>query len=226
MKPGIQFAKLRWQLAQTAERQWWKQYLKEKETYSYLAWKKEYWETLLEKTGININHYSGERVLDIGCGPAGIFICLEKFPVEAVDPLLDYYDTHLAQFSYDTYPYVQFASQPFETFKSDHKYKLIFCLNAINHFSNIKKSVQKIKSLIKKEGYLILCVDSHNYSLLKHLFRIFPGDILHPQQMDKKEYADLFMSNTGVGFELTKDIGLKKGTLFEHRLLVFKNSSL
>ena len=114
MKIADQADKLKWQLAQIAERKWWKQYLKEKETSSYLAWKKAYWEALLEKTGINISHYSGERVLDIGCGPAGIFICLENFLVEAVDPLLDYYNTHLAQFSYDTYPYVQFARQDIE----------------------------------------------------------------------------------------------------------------
>ena len=133
MKLGDGGKLLKWHIAQTAERKWWTNYLKSKDSHSYLDWKKSYWKSLLSQTGLDFNQFSGERILDVGCGPSGVFIHLNAFQIDAVDPLLEYYNTHLDPFSYELYPNVQFTAQPFEAFIPPQKYKLIFCLNAINN---------------------------------------------------------------------------------------------
>jgi len=224
MNLGDEAKQLKWQLAQSAERKWWKHYLKTKDTQSYLSWKKAYWKNLLDQTGIDFDQYSGERVLDVGCGPAGVFIQLTHFKMDAVDPLLDYYNSQLAQFSYDLYPNVAFSAQPFETFSPPQKYKLIFCLNAINHFTHLEKSALKIVNSLDDEGCLIVSNDTHNYKLIKLLFRLFPGDILHPHQMDQQDCFELFMDKPSANMSLVTNHYMKKGVLFDHQLMVFKKS--
>jgi 2-polyprenyl-6-hydroxyphenyl methylase/3-demethylubiquinone-9 3-methyltransferase len=226
MKIADEAKKLKWQLAQTAERKWWKRYLKSKDPHAYLDWKKSYWENLLSHTGLDFDQFSGERVLDVGCGPAGIFIHLKAFQIDAVDPLLDYYNTHLEPFSYEFYPYVRFTSQPFEAFIPPQKYKLIFCLNAINHFISLEKSAFKMINALADNGYLIISNDTHNYKLIKLLFRLFPGDILHPHQMDQSDCCTLFMSQPGAKMNLVRSHLIKTGTLFDHRLIVFQKTAI
>ena len=224
MKIADEAKKLKWQLAQTAERKWWKNYLKSKDSHSYLNWKKSYWKNLLSQTGLDFDQFSGERILDVGCGPAGVFIHLKAFQIDAVDPLLEYYNTHLDPFSYDQYPYVRFTAQPFEAFIPPQKYKLIFCLNAINHFINLEKSAFKIINTIADNGYLIISNDTHNYKLIKLLFRLFPGDILHPHQMDQQDCSTLFINKPYGKLDLVRNHRMKKGFIFDHQLLVFKKT--
>ena len=42
-------AKLRWKIAQWAERKWWQIYLKNKKTSDYATWKIDYWTNFLEQ---------------------------------------------------------------------------------------------------------------------------------------------------------------------------------
>ncbi len=182
----------RWKFAQFAELKWWQRYLKNKDPESYIEWKKSYWYNFLKKCDLKINHEA--RCLDLGCGPAGIFIIIREQKVDAVDPLIKKYMNNLNVFEPHKYPNVNFINTTIEEFKSDEKYDYIFCLNAINHVSDWSKSIDKIISLLKVGGTIIITTDVHRSAILKPIFRMIPGDILHPQQHSLEDYTKVIDS--------------------------------
>ncbi|MEZ4979872.1 MAG: methyltransferase domain-containing protein, partial [Chitinophagales bacterium] len=169
--------KLRWQIAQYFERRWWQAYLAKKDRSSYLQWKKDYWINFLKKIQLSQRDFA-ESVVDIGCGPAGIFMLFEQNSVLALDPL---YEEYVAKNLMDpgAYPWVNFVGQSFESFSTEEEYADIFCLNAINHFIDLEASAKKLYTMTKEGGRLILSIDAHRHSLFKRLFRLLPLDILH-----------------------------------------------
>ncbi|MDF1868265.1 MAG: methyltransferase domain-containing protein [Saprospiraceae bacterium] len=208
---------LRWKIAQAIEFRWWQQYLKKKPVSDYLAWKKDYWKTFLEK--IDIHPIKEDKILDVGCGPAGIFIVLPDVEVDAVDPLLDQYEENLPHFNKENYPNTIFLTTPFEDLNSAKKYDKIFCLNAINHVSDLKKCFQKLNELLGENGTLILSIDAHNYSLFKYIFRALPGDILHPHQYDLSEYKDMV---SDLGMTIQKTVLYKQEFFFNYHIIIAK----
>ena len=78
---------MRWHVAQWFEKMWWKRYLSKKQPEEYLDWKRSYWKRFLN----DLNVIPRDRILDAGCGPAGINIVLHDSEVWAIDPLLDEY---------------------------------------------------------------------------------------------------------------------------------------
>jgi len=179
----------RWRIAQAAEIRWWNNYLKHKPKADYLQWKHTYWRNLLAKTGLNFG--ANERILDAGCGPAGIFMALEDHEVDAVDPLLERYEADLAHFDQKNYPHTTFFNLPLEKFQASQKYDKVFCLNAINHVADLNLCFDNLVQLTKKGGDLIVSIDAHNYKAFKTIFRAIPGDILHPHQYDLEEYEKM-----------------------------------
>ena len=207
---------LRWKIAQAAEIRWWQNYLKKKPKTDYLVWKKDYWKTLLSK--LNLNFSKGEKVLDAGCGPAGIFMILEKYQTDAMDPLLADYEKKLDHFSKSQYPNIRFFSEPLETFSPKEKYKKVFCLNAINHVADLDLCFDKLVDFTEEGGTLIVSIDAHNYSFFKNTFRLLPGDILHPHQFDLAEYQKMM---TDRGCKLEQSILYKEEFFFNYYILVF-----
>ena len=206
--------KLRWKIAQAAEIRWWKQYLNKKDKDSYLVWKKNYWQDLLTELELQIP--DAASCLDAGCGPAGIFTLLEHQKVLALDPLLAAYQQNLAHFDPKDYPYVQFKALPLESFYSDQRFDYIFCLNAINHVSDLDACWDRLFAVAHKDSRLLISIDAHNYSLFKYLFRLLPGDILHPHQYDLKEYQEMIEKRGGhIEFILNK----KKEFFFNYYVL-------
>ncbi len=198
---------LRWKIAQAAEIRWWQNYLNKKPKADYLDWKSKYWQNLL--TQIGVAPASDEKILDVGCGPAGIFMVL-KGEVDAVDPLLDSYAEKLDHFDASAYPHVQFHALPFEQYETTERYDTLFCLNAINHVADLSLCFDKLVGLVKPGGKLVVSIDAHNFSFFKHVFRLLPGDILHPHQYDLKEYQKMLT---------TRNCQLKKSVLFDQHFL-------
>lgn len=212
----VQRLMFRWRIAQFFEILWWKNYLHNKDKSAYLAWKTDYWRQFLQKSGIQLP--PGAPVLDAGCGPAGIFTILENHPVDAVDPLLAQYETSLPHFSRADWPHVRFVAATLEAFEPESRtYPVVFCLNAINHVIDIDQCLDKLTNLTAPKGTLALSIDAHNYSFLKVLFRLLPGDILHPHQYDLAEYQTML---TRRGFTLTRTVLVKKEGIFNYYLLV------
>ena len=204
---------LKWKIAQHLEIRWWKRYLKSKSPKEYLEWKNNYWKGFLKK--INIEVANGASILDAGCGPAGIFVHFPNHQVSAVDPLLEQYET-LPHFSSKKYPNTTFQNASLETAKLA-QYDYIFCLNAINHVADLPKSFDKIVGALKPNGKMIVSIDAHNYKGLKHLFRLLPGDVLHPHQYDKEEYKNML---TQRGLTIDFEILIKHEIIFDYWALV------
>ncbi|MBK6820128.1 MAG: methyltransferase domain-containing protein [Bacteroidetes bacterium] len=211
--------KWRWNAAQFAERKWWQNYLKNKDIPGYLSWKKEYWQNLLKKCTHYFSIHSEDSILDAGCGPAGMFMLFENNKTVAFDPLIDVYETDLPHFKKNMYPYVHFVNSGLEDFTSTEKFDILFCMNAINHVHDIEKSFDHLIAYANPDAHIIVTIDAHNHSTFKHLFRLLPGDILHPHQYDLNEYQQMLIQR---GCEILGTELLKHEFFFDHYLLVAK----
>lgn len=208
---------LRWQFAQFLEKTWWRIYLQGKDVSRYLQWKKTYWEGVLDRLKSHVSLSEGMSVLDAGCGPAGVFIALDRCQVVAVDPLLNEYSTTLAHFKPEMYPQVAFESTPLETFKSEIQFDVVFCMNAINHVSQLDEAFLALYQHIKPGGKLVVSIDAHRHKWIKHFFRWQPGDMLHPHQYDLNEYQKMI---TDLGGSIEHVELLKKEFFFDYYVLV------
>jgi 2-polyprenyl-3-methyl-5-hydroxy-6-metoxy-1,4-benzoquinol methylase len=147
--------RLSWKIAQTAERKWWQIYLKNKDVASYHTWKLAYWKDLLATLSDRLTLNPEAKILDAGCGPAGIFMAFPDNEVTAFDPLIDQYEADLPHFKRTLYPNVRFVTAQIENFDDGEKYDTIFCMNAINHVADIRKSYGNLARLLQPNGKLV-----------------------------------------------------------------------
>lgn len=214
--------KWKWRLAQWLEIRWWKNYLQGKEPHEYKEWKLGYWNGLLQKVQSFIKVKETDSVIDLGCGPAGIFMAFPHCKVTAVDPLLAEYEKHLPVFKQTNYPNVRFVSLPMEDYVADSDFDVVFCMNAINHVKDIEKAYDVITRVAGEKASLLMSVDAHRFSFFKYLFRLLPGDALHPHQYDIKEYCAFLEKRN---WEIGHCAPLKSDWFFTHYLLVAKRIS-
>lgn len=207
----------KWRLAQQLELRWWARYLRGRNPEDYLAWKRSYWRGFLEPLGPELNMPEGARVLDAGCGPAGVFTVLQPYDVTAIDPLLDEYDHKLAHFDRRAYPWVRFETVPLEFFRADRPFDVVFCLNAINHVSDLDAALDSLFKSVAAGGRLVLSVDCHRFGALKRLFRLIPGDALHPHQHSLEDYRNKV---TGRGGTVVACRLQKRTAIFDYYVLV------
>lgn len=205
---------LRWKIAQTAEIRWWRWYLQNKDQAVYLAAKKAYWHRVLDQ--LKIKPQVGDHILDAGCGPAGIFMILNKNQIDAIDPLLDRYN-YLPHFNEIDFPNVRFINKPLELFNKESTYDIIFCMNAINHVADLHKSLDNLITALAQGGQLVLAVDMHKQAFLKTIFRLIPGDILHPHQHSLDDYLQLLKQRD---CQILQTICLKPGRIFDYFAII------
>jgi len=205
---------LRWQIAQQLELYWWRGYLARKLAAPYLKAKKAYWQALLDRAGVC--PLPGSRVLDAGCGPAGIFMVLEAQQVTALDPLWPAYQRLLNTVDPEAYPWVTFRAEPLETFHDPAGYDLVCCMNAINHVQDWAMSLRRLLAVTRPGGRLLLSVDVHRSHRWKWVLRFTQADLLHPHQHGLEEYAS-FLGE--IGFKELSFWLIKSGRIFDHILL-------
>lgn len=201
----------RWQLAQFLELRWWKRYLQQQDWNTYLAAKRKYWRKVLKEMDLSLS--TEERILDAGCGPAGIFTILPNQNITAIDPLIEFYENNLPGFQRDQFPKVHFQALMLEQLQEVSVYDLVFCLNAINHVADLNLAMQRLARCLKSEGLMVISIDVHRFKFLKFVFRLLPGDALHPQQDDLQDYLSLLQK---YGLEIQKKLVLKKGWIFNY----------
>lgn len=209
----------KWRLAQNLEIRWWKKYLTGKDKETYYQWKRNYWYSMLVELAPFLPELKNSVIADIGCGPAGIFTVLEANHVDAVDPLLNSYKENISIFSPSDYEWVTFVNQDLENWSPDKKYDVIFCLNAINHVENIYVAYRNLYAALKPGGILVISTDAHRWNMLKWVFNLLPGDVLHPQQYNLDDYR--LMLNR-VHFTIHGEVCLHKGMIFSHYVQVAK----
>lgn len=206
---------LRWRIAQFFEIRWWQRYLRSKDKWAYLNWKRAYWLDFLKKSNIQVPENAS--ILDAGCGPAGIFMLNIGGSMDAFDPLLGEYRRLLPHFKEEDYPHVHFFESTLEDYTPQQQYDLVFCLNAINHVANIEQGFDQLVRFTRPGGTLAVSVDAHNYTLLERIFKAVPGDILHPHQYDLEAYQQMLLRR---GCTLESTILIKKELIFNYYLLV------
>ncbi len=206
--------KIRWRIAQFFEALWWRRYLRNRPVATYLSWKRDYWKRFLIRENITVAH--SDKVLDAGCGPAGLFMMFPENEVVAIDPLLDFYQERIPHFDRQSFPATTFRKLRLEELQEQVAFDKIFCLNAINHVDNLEKSMASLSAALKVNGMLYLSIDAHNNLLAKHLFSLVPGDILHPHQLSLPEYIDLVERQ---GLKIVGNSLLKKGAIFNYYLI-------
>lgn len=211
----------RWVVAQYFEIRWWKRYLKGKDVDTYLFNKKQYWHRLLRQMAATVQPADGMKILDAGCGPAGIFIVFDKHEVMAIDPLLDAYRTGLAHFDPAMYPNVKFETIALEHFNEQEQFDLIFCINAINHVSDLSEAFLRLYNSAKIGSKLVVSIDAHNHSFFKHVFRMQPADILHPHQYDLHEYEQML---TNLNCTVLQTLLVKREFFFSHYFIVVQKN--
>ena len=214
----------RWRIAQSFEILWWKRYLKNKPKEDYLHWKSQYWRNFLHE--INLGYLldvsmEQKTILDAGCGPAGIFTVLDNHSVIGLDPLMEAYTKNVSQFLQADYKHVSFLNQSIETFEGHGIFDYVFCLNAINHVENLKKSINSLVESTKEDGTLIISVDAHRSKLLQRIFALLPGDILHPHQYTLQQYTSIFKNQ---GIEVQNVILKKREPIFDYYVLLLKKT--
>ena len=208
---------IRWKIAQWFELLWWQRYFSGKDKVKYYSWKKKYWTDLIGQIADVLSISDAKRIADLGCGPAGIFTIFEDKSTVAVDPLLDTYEKTLSFFDKNDFPNTIFINQSLEDFQPSDKFDIVFCMNAINHVAEIDLAYDRMINAAKSGGVVVVSIDAHNHSFFKHLFRLIPGDILHPHQYDLEEYCD-FMTKRGCA--ISKTLLVKKEFFFSHCVMV------
>ncbi len=153
--------------------------------------------------------------IDLGCGPAGIFLLFKN--ATAVDPLINMYDKDLAHFSFKNYPDNTFINASIEDFLPAETYDTIFCINAINHVADMKKGLEKLSACAHEGSQLIISIDAHNHSFLKKIFQLLPGDILHPHQYNLAEYKQEIEA---AGWKITNTFCLDEAFIFNYYVVV------
>jgi 2-polyprenyl-3-methyl-5-hydroxy-6-metoxy-1,4-benzoquinol methylase len=213
---------LRWKVAQTAEQYWWQQYLRKKPVDQYLHQKKAYWHRVLAEAKVSIA--PTDRILDAGCGPAGIFMVFPENEVVAIDPLLQRYEQTLAHFRQAWYPWVQFHNTSLENWPARASFDTVFCLNAINHVSDLPLALDRLIASLKPGGTLWLSIDAHRHTWLQPIFQLIPGDILHPHQYSKSEYIQMVEDRQCT---IRQVRCLKPGQIFDYYLIeAIKNKQI
>jgi SAM-dependent methyltransferase len=212
----------RWEIAQWFELRWWQRYFSGKDKNQYYNWKRAYWNNLLATIADVLPLGEAHLIADLGCGPAGIFTIFPDKEVVAVDPLLDQYAQTLSFFDKEDFPCTTFINQSLEDFVTDKKADIVFCMNAINHVADINKAYDRLVDATDNGGSIVVSIDAHNHSFFKYLFRLVPGDILHPHQYDLAEY-DAFLTSRGC--IVMKTVLIKKEFFFSHYVVVGRMDS-
>lgn len=207
----------KWHLAQFLEKKWWYYYLKSKDLDDYLFKKKKYWHSFLDQ--INIHPAKDASIIDLGCGPAGIFtICGEHPKITGVDPLLDFYKLKFKAIL-DVYVNVEFVKSTLELYSPKQTYEFVFCLNAINHVKDIDRCMNQIKSCGDESSVFIISSDIHRHSFAKRFLKLIPIDMLHPKQMDNYEFEQLLNRH---GFGIVEKKIMSKKFLFNYEVYILK----
>lgn len=204
---------LRWRLAQYLERRWWQRYMQGKSPEAYLKDKKAYWARTLDQ--LDWVPEPGRRVLDAGCGPAGVFVHLHDIEqVTALDPLLGSYEEDLEIFRRADYPAVKFLEQPLEhDFADEPPFAAIYCFNAINHVADWDRALDSLTAHAQRGTRMIMTSDVHRHKLLLPIFKALPGDALHPQQHGPKAYRDAL---TDRGWRIEWEEVLRREAIFDY----------
>jgi len=124
-------------------------------------------------------------VLDVGCG-TGLVSNLFAHRYSSSFTSIDFSDSinYAMEFSKkNKIKNVRWVKKDFLKFSTEKKYDVIICCGVLHHIPEYKQALDKIKSLLKPDGKLILAVYNKYGKILKHLIKIdYNSPILYEDQ--------------------------------------------
>jgi len=145
-----------WTRAQEGEREYWKGAHARKSEGSPEA-RKDFWNGYLDVIRRRRPFRPGDRVLDVGCGPAGIITAVEDVCERyGVDPLMDFYRAE-----YSLLPEIHYSMQMAESldFSNGH-FDVVTCINVLDHTRSPARAWGEFHRVLKPGGYLLFETDA------------------------------------------------------------------
>lgn len=136
--------------------------------------------------------------LDIGSSTGTISFFLSRFSRRVVGVDVSEVAYKAAQINRENLGIknVSFVNKSIEEFHSDRKFDLVTMFEVLEHLRNDERILQKILSLLKNEGYLILSVPSSSTVLFKSgLLRKFDKRVGHLRRYDMSKLTELLSKN-------------------------------
>jgi len=162
----------------------------------YRRAKEKYWKSVLARAlpGTTPSDLRRKRVLEIGCGPSGLFmIAPEGIDYTCLDPLMDEYLTNFPEIRDKKLKYVNGKVEDFAG-GGKESFDLILGFNAIDHVDDIATAMRSIYELSNRQTVVVLSLNSHNYRILQRVFSLFSFilDPLHKHQHTTAQYEKIF----------------------------------
>lgn len=180
----------KWIHAQEEELNCWESVAHKLKTPLYIQKKKEYWERLIEKSGLNKTVLKNESVIEIGAGPSGMFMLFpEHESYTILDPLNDSY----VELSSHLFGKQEIVSQKLEEFEIKKTYNSVFAINCIDHCDDIDAFLLKLSQLSDGKGYVVLAVNCHEKKWSEKIWQRFQRILEphHPYHFTMSSYSNL-----------------------------------
>ncbi|HUT34745.1 MAG TPA: methyltransferase domain-containing protein [Planctomycetota bacterium] len=157
-----------WTRAQEGERAFW-QTAFAREVAGDPAKRRESWDACLAVIRRHRPFQPGDRVLDLGCGPAGLITAVDPACERyGVDPLMDFYRE-----SYALPPEIRYSRQMGEKLDfPDAFFHVATCINALDHTRRPADVCRELARVLRPGGCLLLEVNVYRgYQYLRKRFR-------------------------------------------------------
>ncbi len=204
-----------WERVQRVERA----YHQKKDSGKVLAHNRVYWSRILAALPPGeVRIEPGSRVLDLGCGGAGILLGLESGQRTGVDPLMPFY---LEKFPFLTQSPVRWLEGKAETFGGDERYDVVFSINMLDHVEDIGAAAANMERLMAPGGRLVLLVSTHTTRIGRLYFSLFYRlvDPPHPHHLHGDAVSSLFPGLRLVARREADTLWLDIGRSYEREVL-------
>jgi SAM-dependent methyltransferase len=201
--------KERWHLAQAQERRWWEEKMAALDFSYFARFAMELQEIVAEEAAVKEH----TRILEIGCGPAGILTHLDARFRIGMDPLERFYGA-IDKCRLYRDPGVRYLAAKGEGLPfGDGSFDLIIIDNILDHCEDIDAVVQEMKRALATNGIIYL----RNFTVtewgffLAEVIEFFRIDRGHPYHFREKDLHMLF-SRHGLKPVLIKRRGFMANT--------------
>lgn len=181
-----------WHHAQHEEQECWSGVRHKLLSPDYIELKCAYWRKILAKCGVSEAELQNSPVLEVGCGPSGVFLLFPANPhYVLVDPLLDHY-RNMAPHLFGTQHCI---SEPLEDLGSalNGGFQTVIAINCIDHCRDIHAFIRKLRNLCDDRATVLLAVNTHQRGWTARLWHRFQRFLEphHPYHFTLEGYKEL-----------------------------------
>lgn len=141
-----------------------------------------YWSGERERLGLAPEHFRGLRVLDVGCGPAGLIHFLPEAALRIrIDPLLGEYADKLPLDE----PGVSAIATGERLPLPDQAVDAVVCFNALDHMRDPQAALRELARVVRRGGSMLLMV----HTFPRWALPLLAVDHLHPHHWTEASFV-------------------------------------